>query len=304
MEITTDDPQGQFEGGGDAANHGPRQPRTSRSSSKGSATGPWVRGARGVLAETLTRQRRPMLLIDLTGVTFIDAAGRACLAEMHREGAEFIAPDCLTKATVAEITQTTGPSAGVRSDAILAPADQRGNINMESTVHKNSDLISEAPPTPAGAATAEAQDGSTPPSADGPAHPDHQAADPSTDRSSVARLPAAWPPSALAKMAAAGGGVAGLAVGGYLLAPAVETALNTVSTDDAYVNGYVTLVRSRVPGQVARVLVHDNYRVQRGTLLVQLDKEPYQVQVELKKRPGPRRGRPQGRRSAGPGQPW
>ena len=59
--------------------------------------------------------------------------------------------------------------------------------------------------------------------------------------------------------------------------------LETVSTDDAYVNGYVTLVAPRVAGQVARVLVHDNYRVQKGTLLVQLDKEPYQVQVDLKK---------------------
>jgi membrane fusion protein (multidrug efflux system) len=63
----------------------------------------------------------------------------------------------------------------------------------------------------------------------------------------------------------------------------VETALNTVSTDDAYVNGYVTYVAPRVPGQVARVLVHDNYRVQKGTLLVQLDNEPYQVQVDIKK---------------------
>jgi membrane fusion protein (multidrug efflux system) len=77
--------------------------------------------------------------------------------------------------------------------------------------------------------------------------------------------------------------VAGLAAGGYFLVPAVETALNTVSTDDAYVNGYVTLVAPRVPGQVARVLVHDNYRVQKGALLVQLDREPYQVQVDIKK---------------------
>jgi len=78
------------------------------------------------------------------------------------------------------------------------------------------------------------------------------------------------------------GAVGGLALGAYFLAPTVKTMLDTVSTDDAYVNGYVTLVAPRVPGQVARVLVHDNYRVQRGTLLVQLDKEPYQVQVALK----------------------
>jgi membrane fusion protein (multidrug efflux system) len=59
--------------------------------------------------------------------------------------------------------------------------------------------------------------------------------------------------------------------------------MNTVSTDDAYVNGHVTLVAPRVPGQVARVLVNDNNRVKRGDLLVQLDREPYQVQLDIKK---------------------
>ena len=74
----------------------------------------------------------------------------------------------------------------------------------------------------------------------------------------------------------------GLAVAGYLLVPWLVTALSTVSTDDAYVNGHVTFVAPRVPGQVARVLVDDNYRVRKGDLLVELDKEPYQVQVAIK----------------------
>ena len=76
---------------------------------------------------------------------------------------------------------------------------------------------------------------------------------------------------------------AGLAVGGYYMKPAVETALNTVSTDDAYVNGHVTLVAPRVSGQVSRVLVDDNDRVKKGAVLVQIDKEPFEDQVELKK---------------------
>jgi membrane fusion protein (multidrug efflux system) len=75
----------------------------------------------------------------------------------------------------------------------------------------------------------------------------------------------------------------GLAFGGYRLVPVVETMLNTISTDDAYVNGHVTFVAPRVAGQVSRVLVDDNYRVKKGHLLVQLDKEPYQVQVEIRK---------------------
>jgi membrane fusion protein (multidrug efflux system) len=59
--------------------------------------------------------------------------------------------------------------------------------------------------------------------------------------------------------------------------------LNTVSTDDAYVNGHVTFVAPRVAGQVTEVLVDDNMRVAKGDVLVRLDREPYQVQVDIKK---------------------
>ena len=65
--------------------------------------------------------------------------------------------------------------------------------------------------------------------------------------------------------------------------PAVMLSLDTVSTDDAYVNGHVTFVASRVAGQVRDVLVEDNNRVKKGDVLVRLDPEPYRVQVALKK---------------------
>ena len=58
--------------------------------------------------------------------------------------------------------------------------------------------------------------------------------------------------------------------------------LNTVSTDDAYVNGHVTFVAPRVAGQISRVLVDDNNRVRKGDLLAELDKEPYRVVVSEK----------------------
>ncbi len=74
-----------------------------------------------------------------------------------------------------------------------------------------------------------------------------------------------------------------LALAAYFFTPDIITAFNTVSTDDAYVNGHVTFVAARVPGQVVSVLVDDNYRVKKGDLLVQLDKTPYEVQVEIKK---------------------
>jgi membrane fusion protein (multidrug efflux system) len=64
--------------------------------------------------------------------------------------------------------------------------------------------------------------------------------------------------------------------------PKILHALNTVSTDDAYVNSYVTFVAPRVSGQVARVLVEDNNRVKKGDVLVELDSEPFRVQVAIK----------------------
>jgi membrane fusion protein (multidrug efflux system) len=65
--------------------------------------------------------------------------------------------------------------------------------------------------------------------------------------------------------------------------PRIELAFNTVSTDDAYVNGHVTFVAARISGQVARVLVDDNNRVHKGDILARIDKEPYEDAVAVKK---------------------
>ena len=70
-------------------------------------------------------------------------------------------------------------------------------------------------------------------------------------------------------------GVLVLAAAIWFGIPSIRMTLNTVSTDDAYVNGHVTFVAPRVAGQVARVLVDDNNRVRKGELLVELDKEPF-----------------------------
>ncbi len=64
--------------------------------------------------------------------------------------------------------------------------------------------------------------------------------------------------------------------------PWVWHSMRTESTDDAYVNSYATFVAPRVAGQVAQVLVEDNNRVKKGDILVQLDSEPYRVQVAIK----------------------
>ena len=81
---------------------------------EGRLAGPWVRVLQECWQSALARQHQPIVRVDLTEVTAIDAAGRACLAALHRRGAEFIAADCLTRAVVAEITHT--PSAGAQEE--------------------------------------------------------------------------------------------------------------------------------------------------------------------------------------------
>jgi anti-anti-sigma regulatory factor len=72
---------------------------------EGKLAGAWVKEVEQCWQTALHQQRKPILRVDLMGVTFIDDAGKACLAAMHREGAELVAADCLTKEIVAEIRQ-------------------------------------------------------------------------------------------------------------------------------------------------------------------------------------------------------
>jgi hypothetical protein len=81
---------------------------------EGRLTGPWLQALEECWHGTLACPRKAVLRVDLTGVTFIDAAGKDCLAAMHRQGAEFIAADCLTKAIVDEITSAPVPDNGAR----------------------------------------------------------------------------------------------------------------------------------------------------------------------------------------------
>ena len=51
----------------------------------------------------------------------------------------------------------------------------------------------------------------------------------------------------------------------FIIVPRIVQSWHTVSTDDAYVNSYVTFVAPRIIGQVTRVLVEDNNRVKKVT---------------------------------------
>ena len=88
---------------------------------EGRLAGPWLRELEECWKSTLAQQRKSILRVDLTGVTFIDDAGKTCLAAMYRQGAEFVAADCLTKDIVAEIRQ--GRSNQQDSFAFAKPAD-------------------------------------------------------------------------------------------------------------------------------------------------------------------------------------
>jgi hypothetical protein len=85
---------------------------------EGRLAGPWVRVLEECWQSALACPRQPILRVDLTEVTSIDAPGRACLADLHGQGAELIAADCLTRAVVAEITSSTsdGTQKGECSD--------------------------------------------------------------------------------------------------------------------------------------------------------------------------------------------
>ena len=72
---------------------------------EGRLEGPWVRELERCWRSMLNGASGPTVCVDLTGVTYIDAAGKASLAEMYDQGAQFIAGDCVTKALVDEIVE-------------------------------------------------------------------------------------------------------------------------------------------------------------------------------------------------------
>ena len=76
--------------------------------------------------------------------------------------------------------------------------------------------------------------------------------------------------------------IIGVTLAILLIIPRVIHSWHTISTDDAYVNSYVTFVAPRVNGQVKRVRVEDNNRVNKGDILLELDPEPYHVRMAIK----------------------
>src|SRR5436309_1954580 len=76
---------------------------------EGKLAGPWVRELEKSWQAALLGQPKRVVRLDLTAVTFIDAAGKQALAGMHAQGARFAVAGCLMRAIVAEITRAPVP---------------------------------------------------------------------------------------------------------------------------------------------------------------------------------------------------
>jgi hypothetical protein len=70
---------------------------------EGKLAGPWVQVLRDCWEHHTVPPGGAPVHVDLRAVTFVDDAGRALLAEMSEQNAQFYATDCQMKAIVAEI---------------------------------------------------------------------------------------------------------------------------------------------------------------------------------------------------------
>ena len=53
-----------------------------------------------------------------------------------------------------------------------------------------------------------------------------------------------------------------------------------ITTDDAFIDGHIHTIASKIPGTVQDVFVNDNQSVKKGDLLVEIDPVDYEVQGE------------------------
>ena len=70
---------------------------------EGQLAGPWVRVLEECWQSIRDRWPVPVVRLDVTGLTFMSATGKACLAALRSDGAEFVAADDLTNAIVTDI---------------------------------------------------------------------------------------------------------------------------------------------------------------------------------------------------------
>lgn len=79
---------------------------------EGKLKGPWVAALEQCWRELHAASPREKFLVNLCGVSFIDAAGTVLLKEIHRQGGQLLAEGCLNQAIVHEIVASEKKSTG------------------------------------------------------------------------------------------------------------------------------------------------------------------------------------------------
>jgi anti-anti-sigma regulatory factor len=78
---------------------------------EGRLAGPWVEELR-TYCRRVVETDRWCTMIDLTGVTFVDAEGKALLAQLWQQGVELRASGCLTRCLVEDIRKVGRTTCG------------------------------------------------------------------------------------------------------------------------------------------------------------------------------------------------
>ena len=83
---------------------------------EGRLTEPWIEELANCWDRAVCSNGQTKLRVDLTGLTFVDSAGKRYLKTMHHRGAKFNTADCETKSIVDEITGKSASHDHVRSN--------------------------------------------------------------------------------------------------------------------------------------------------------------------------------------------
>src|SRR5712671_7925986 len=82
---------------------------------EGRLAGPWVAALEQCWRELHAASPREKFHVNLCAVSFIDAAGKALLMEIHRPGGRLVAQGCLNQAIVHEIVAREKPDTTPRA---------------------------------------------------------------------------------------------------------------------------------------------------------------------------------------------
>ena len=120
---------------------------------EGRLQGPWVAVLEQSFTGALSTRRGRRICLDLTGVTFVDTAGKVRLAQMYAQGAELMSDDIETKALVAEIrgeraSDGDGEAKQMNRKTVVNEHERLTELQrLEAELHEaNQDLVQAAQP--------------------------------------------------------------------------------------------------------------------------------------------------------------